>query len=199
MSFASLIFSLTWRKQVVNNARKNMNKKRTQTERKSRASSDNICKLLAEKYPEQIIEWLFGLKVGKVTILRTELVREPIRADVVILLAFEGIIFHIEFQTTAKSHLPLDLRMLDYYVALKRKFTDKEIRQVLIILNDTGEEVPQLHKGFGWVFTYKVVKLWEQDEDELLKHDKLKSLAVLCGSKANGEKLLSKVAEKINS
>ena len=167
-------------------------------EEKMRSSSDNICKLIAEKYPVQLIEWLFGLKVSKVEVLKTELTREPIRADSVILLESGNQIFHVEFQTTAKSHLPLALRMLDYYVALKRKFLDKEIRQVLVVLTDNGEEVPDTYKSRQCLFKYGVVKVWEEEPDELLKYEPLSSLAVLCGTKKQDEALLIKVANRIN-
>lgn len=167
-------------------------------EEKTRASSDNICKLIAEKYPVELIEWLFGLKVNKVEVLKTELTREPIRADSVILLESGKQIFHVEFQTTGKSHLPLALRMLDYYVALKRKFLDKEIRQVLVVLTDNGENIPDNYKSKQCFFKYGVVKIWEEEPDELLKYVPLSSLAVLCGTKKQNEALLIKVANRIN-
>ena len=40
--------------------------------------SDNLCKRLAEPYPEQFAQWLFGVR--GVTVEKTELSREPIRA-----------------------------------------------------------------------------------------------------------------------
>jgi predicted transposase YdaD len=45
--------------------------------------SDNLCKLLAETYPAQFAAWLFGVKSG-ITVDKSELSREPIRADSVI-------------------------------------------------------------------------------------------------------------------
>jgi predicted transposase YdaD len=92
------------------------------TQKAPRPSSDNICKVIAETYPEQIIEWLFGARDVAARALKTEISREPIIADSVILLESEESIYHIEFQTTVKSEPPLPLRMLDYYVGLKRKF-----------------------------------------------------------------------------
>src|SRR5574341_131311 len=48
-----------------------------------RGESDNLCKRLAEEYPEQFAHWLFGAS-GKVKVEKTELSREPVRADSVI-------------------------------------------------------------------------------------------------------------------
>ncbi|MEW6128978.1 MAG: hypothetical protein AB1757_18210 [Acidobacteriota bacterium] len=33
-------------------------------------ASDNLCKELAERYPEQFVQWLFGVRSGKVKILK---------------------------------------------------------------------------------------------------------------------------------
>ena len=49
-------------------------------------SFDNLCKLLAEKNPETFTQWLVGDVSGEVTVLKTELSIEPIRADTITLL-----------------------------------------------------------------------------------------------------------------
>jgi predicted transposase YdaD len=164
---------------------------------KAPSSSDNICKLIAETYPEQVIEWLFGVSGIDARILKTEIFREPILADSVILLESDAV-FHIEFQTTAKSDPPLPLRMLDYYVGLKRKFFDKRIRQVLVILKETGVDVPDRYQDERVLAVYDVVKMWEQDPSALLDHDGLLPLATLCRDEARGEKLLREVAQRLD-
>ena len=80
-----------------------------------RAVSDNLCKLLAERHPEQFAEWLFGPLSGPVKVLKTELSREPLRADAAIFLESTADIFHIEFQTTSQSHVPLPVRNTSRY------------------------------------------------------------------------------------
>ncbi|MBG1269241.1 Rpn family recombination-promoting nuclease/putative transposase, partial [Nostoc sp. WHI] len=86
------------------------------------AEYDNLCKVLAEKYPRDFIRWLLNQEPQTIKILKTELSIEPIRADSVILLQTENRILHLEFQTTIKSKEPIPLRMLDYYVRLTRKY-----------------------------------------------------------------------------
>ena len=48
---------------------------------------DNLCKYLAETYPEQFAEWLLGERVDNLEVLKTELQIEPIRADSVTFFA----------------------------------------------------------------------------------------------------------------
>jgi predicted transposase YdaD len=44
-------------------------------------SFDNVCKVLAEKYPREFVSWLLAEAPTKVKVLKTELSLEPIRAD----------------------------------------------------------------------------------------------------------------------
>jgi predicted transposase/invertase (TIGR01784 family) len=172
-----------------------MRKNRT-PKHKPRIASDNLCKYLTEKYPALFILWLFGVKVKSLKILKTEIIREPIRADAVILVETEDTIFHIEFQTTVKSDPPIEFRMLDYYVGLKRKFFGKKIEQILVVLKDTGEPVPDRYEDEKVSSHFYVVKMWEEDATKLLKHKELLPLAVLCRAK-DEKKLLKDVADKI--
>jgi len=74
---------------------------------------DNICKYLAELYPQNFVSWLFSSQVSDIQVLKTELSLEPIRADSVTLLQTSNHILHLEFQTIPESEPPLPLRMLD--------------------------------------------------------------------------------------
>ncbi len=127
--------------------------------RQERSVSDNLCKVIAERYPEQFIEWLFNVK-AKVKVMKTELNREPIRADSVISLTSETEIFHCEFQTTIKSTVPVPLRMLDYYVGFKRQNPLKRIRQAVIVLIDSGEEILDHYRDERTFHSFDVVILW---------------------------------------
>ena len=106
-----------------------------------RDARDTLCKRLAEDYPQQFARWLFGAR-GKVKVEKTELDRDPIRADAVIFSSDENETLHGEFQTTKKSDVPLPLRFLDYYVGLKRKQPGRRVRQVLVVLKPTDAPVP---------------------------------------------------------
>jgi predicted transposase YdaD len=86
-------------------------------------SFDNLCKLLAEKYPERFAAWILDEpEPSPVQVLKTELSLEPIRADAVTFLQTQGAILHLEFQTTIASEPPLSLRMLDYWIRLYRRY-----------------------------------------------------------------------------
>jgi predicted transposase YdaD len=161
----------------------------------ARGASDNLCKRLAEEYPEQFARWLFGAG-GKVKVVKTELSREPIRADSVIFSHDESETLHAEFQTTMKSEVPVPLRLLDYYVGLKRQDPNRRVRQVLVVLKQTGEEIPDRYEDERTVHIYDVVRMWEQNPAMFLKHEGLLPLATLCRAES-GEKLLSEVAAQI--
>ena len=162
-----------------------------------RKPSDNLCKALAEKYPEHYLKWLFGDVAGPLEVVKTELPREPVRADAAMLVAGGDTLFHIEFQTTAQSETPLPLRMLDYYVGFKRRHPGKRIRQALVVLKDNGEAIAERYAEDAVTCAYTVVKLWERNAQELLKYDGLTPLAVLCHPANGGENLLRAVAEEI--
>ncbi len=85
-------------------------------------SFDNVCKIIAQKYPEDFVRWLIGEESTDITMLKTELSVEPIRADSVIFIRIGNLVLHIEFQTLTKSKPPIPFRMLDYFVRLKRLY-----------------------------------------------------------------------------
>jgi predicted transposase YdaD len=66
-------------------------------------SFDNLCKLLSEKHPLTFASWVLGTPQTAVTVLKTELSIEPIRADYVTFLQLQERILHLEFQTQLES------------------------------------------------------------------------------------------------
>jgi predicted transposase YdaD len=94
-------------------------------------SFDNVCKILAEKYPRDFARWLLSEEPQNIKVLKTELSIEPIRADFVTFLQTENRILHIEFQTITTSKTPIPLRMLDYSVRLIRSY-QVNVTQVVI-------------------------------------------------------------------
>lgn len=157
--------------------------------------SDSLCKQLAEAYPAQFAAWLFGVTSG-VQVDKTELSREPVRADSVIFAHAQSETLHAEFQTTMKSDVPVPLRLLDYHVGLKRRNPQQIVRQVLVVLSDNGEPVPDRYEDETTLHVFGVVRMWEQDPAELLEHEGLLPLATLCHA-ASGEQLLGDVADRI--
>lgn len=159
-----------------------------------RNASDNLCKRLAEQYPTQVAQWLFG--VSQVEIAKTELPRAPIHADAVLFSHNGSETLHAEFQLTLKSRPAVPLRMLDYYVGLKRKHPRRRVRQVLVVLKPTDRHIPDRYEDHDTSHCYRVIKLWETNPQELLKYDGLLPLATLCQAES-GETLLKAVAQRI--
>lgn len=85
-------------------------------------SADNICRYLAENFPEDLADWLLGSRPTCIQDLRTELRAEPVRADCLISLYPPEQILHLEFQVVATSNPPMPLRMLNYYARLRRQY-----------------------------------------------------------------------------
>ena len=146
---------------------------------------DNICKYLAEQYPAEFVRWLSREEVTDITVLKTELNVEPIRADSLTLLQTANQILHIEFQTLPDSNPPLPLRMLDYWVRLKRQYRC-HIEQVVIFLKATNSDAVFINEltDINTNHRYQVIRLWEQDSAPLLASPALLPLATLARSDA---------------
>ena len=161
-------------------------------------SFDNVCKYLAEQYPETFVKWLLGNQEEKIKVLKTELNLEPIRADSVLFLRVGKSILHLEFQTSTKSQPPLSFRMLDYYVRLKRKY-NCPIIQIIIFLKKSNSPIvfQEKYEDEKIVHKYKVIRLWEEDTNYFLSQPNLYPFAVLTNNEYPQE-TLEKVAQKIN-
>ncbi|MDZ8052065.1 MAG: Rpn family recombination-promoting nuclease/putative transposase [Aulosira sp. ZfuVER01] len=158
---------------------------------------DNVCKILAEKYPAEFARWLLPNEPQKTEVLKTELSIEPIRADSVIFLQTENRILHLEFQTTEKSETPIPLRMLDYFVRLVRKY-DVPITQIIIFLQETSNEIAftEAYVNEMTNHSYRVIRMWEQDSALFLENPALLPLAPLAQTDSP-QTLLSQVAQSV--
>lgn len=161
-------------------------------------SFDNICKYLAAAYPEQFISWLLASDVTNIQLLPTELSRDPIRADAIILLETTNQILHLEFQTLPESTPPLPLRMLDYWVRLYRQY-QRPIEQVVIFLKETTSPAAYTDRLIvgNTQHLYRVVRLWEQDATPLLAASALLPFATLARTNSPAT-LLEQVAAQID-
>jgi predicted transposase YdaD len=161
------------------------------------AEYDNLCKILAEKYPRDFIRWLLNQEPQTIEILKTELSIEPIRADAVTFLQTENRILHLEFQTSIKSQTPISLRMLDYYVRLTRKY-QVPVTQVVIFLQQTSDKIAFTEEYIGEVTThrYRVIRMWEQESAPFLANVALLPLAPLTQTES-APALLSQIATEI--
>ena len=159
-------------------------------------SKDNICKLLAEKYPDDFARWLITVE-SPVQVLKTELSIEPIRADSVTFLQTTNRILHIEFQTTTKSKPPIPFRVLDYFVRLVKQY-NLPVTQVVIFLQETSNEIAFTEAYVNEMTThrYRVIRMWEQDSTMFLNNPALLPLAPLTRTDSP-EQLLSQVAQSV--
>jgi predicted transposase/invertase (TIGR01784 family) len=160
---------------------------------------DNLCKLLAEKHPERFASWVLGQPVESATVLKSELSIEPIRADSVTFLKFQGQILHLEFQVKLDSEPPLPLRFLDYWVRLYRLYR-LPIYQVLVLLRPPAEGT-EIESAFVYGTTrheYQVLKMWEQDPALFLNDPALLPLATLTATDTPVE-LLQQVAQQVST
>ena len=157
---------------------------------------DNVCKYLAQTFPEDFATWLLGQAVPLSQLEPSELLLEPIRADTLLLLWAEDLVLHLEFQTHPDPSMPF--RMLDYRTRVYRCYPGKAMRQVVIYLRPTNSELVQ-QNSFRLSKTYhefEVIRLWEMPTEIFLQSQGLLPFAVL--TKTNEPKIvLSQVAEVI--
>lgn len=173
------------------------NPKTTFSKANSPLNTDNLCKYLAEQYPNEFISWLFPSETSSVHVLKTELSQEPIRADFLTLLQSSNLIFHLEFQTLPASDPPLPFRMLDYWVRLYRQYRC-EVEQVVIFLKATTSEAAFTNEfnAANTSHRYRIIRMWEQDPAPLLANPALLPLATLAQTDSP-QSLLAQVADRV--
>ncbi len=158
---------------------------------------DNICKFLVENFASDFATWLLGKPITLTKLSPSELSLEPIRADALILLQSEEIVLHLEFQTQPKIDIPF--RMIDYRLRVYRRFPQKQMRQVVIYLQQTNSELVQ-QTTFALEDTFhrfQVIRLWEQPTDNFFQSPGLLPFAVLSQAD-NPTETLRQVAEQIS-
>jgi predicted transposase YdaD len=160
-------------------------------------SFDNVCKLLAEKYPFDFAKWLLPQEPKTIKVLKTELSIEPIRADFVTFLQTENRILHIEFQTNPQSKPPIPFRELDYSVRLIRTY-QVPVTQVVIFLQETDDPIVFTEEYVNQTtrHRYRVIRMWEEEPELFLHNLALLPLAPL--TRTNSPRgLLSQIANNV--
>ena len=158
---------------------------------------DNLCKYLAEKYPDRFASWLLGEPTTRVEVLKTELSLEPIRADSVTLLRTQSEILHLEFQVRVPDGKPMPLRMINYWVRLYWQY-NLPVTQILIWLQPSNNPAV-FENEFRQGLTshgYQVIRMWEQSPEPLLQSPGLLPMAVLAASE-DATRLLNRVASEV--
>jgi predicted transposase/invertase (TIGR01784 family) len=160
-------------------------------------SYDNVCKLLAEKYPFDFAKWLLPQAPKTIKVLKTELSIEPIRADFVTFLQTENRILHIEFQTNPQSKPPIPFRELDYSVRLIRTY-QVPVTQVVIFLQETNDPIVFTEEYVNETtrHRYRVIRMWEQEPELFLNNLALLPLAPLTQTNSP-QGLLSQIANNV--
>lgn len=110
----------------------------------------------------------------------------------------ENQILHIEFQTLSTSRKPIPLRVIDYYIRLKRLYTECTIIQVVIFLQETEDKNAfiNVYQDVNTTHYYQVIRMWEQDPVLFLNNPALLPLAPLTRTNSP-QSLLSQVAESV--
>ena len=160
-------------------------------------SFDNVCKLLAEKYPFDFAKWLLPQAPKTIKVLKTELSIEPIRADFVTFLQTENRILHIEFQTKPQSKPPIPFRELDYSVRLIRTY-QVPVTQVVIFLQETDDPIVFTEEYVNQTtrHRYRVIRMWEEEPELFLHNLALLPLAPLTRTNSP-QGLLSQIANNL--
>lgn len=158
---------------------------------------DDTCRFLAEHFSSDFASWLLGTSVTLTELKPSELSLDPIRADALILLQSDDDILHIEFQTVPRNTIPF--RMLDYRVRSYRKYPNKNMRQVVIYLKQTGSELVY-QTSFTMERTrheFEVIRLCEQPASLFLEYPGLIPFAAL-GDTIDIEATLRQAAQRID-
>ncbi len=113
------------------------------------------------------------------------------------MLQSEDVVLHLEFQTVADSSMPF--RMADYRLRVYRRYPNKDMRQVVIYLKETGSELVQQNSFTisGMRHEFEIIRLWEQDYSDFLNFPGLLPLAVL-GRSDNRTQTLREVSSVID-
>jgi predicted transposase YdaD len=137
---------------------------------------DSLTKELMQAGPQDLISWIFpnALYTGE---LDTELLKEPVRADCMYTITWEGeqVGFHIEFQKRHDTNMG---RRVWRYNALASDRTDLPIYSVVIYLVDDERSVVEppyaikLPNGeIIHYFMFRNIKLWEIPSEALLEQN----------------------------
>jgi len=158
---------------------------------------DNICKFLAETFPDDVATWLLGQSVPLTKLSPKELSLEPIRADSLILQQSDHLILHAEFQTTPAEDIPF--RMADYRLRVYRRYPEKQMIQVVIYLKKSNS--PLVYQDSfniaGLQAQFRVIRLWEQPKELFLNSPGLLPFAVLSDTE-NRSEVLNQVAVELD-
>jgi predicted transposase/invertase (TIGR01784 family) len=92
------------------------------------------------------------------------------------------------------------LRMLDYWIRLRRKFPNKKIYQVVIYLRPTNSPLAKQNSYTSETtnHTFQIIRIWEQSPEALKQYQGLLPFVALCQTN-DPEAELQQVAQQIEA
>ncbi len=173
-------------------------------------SYDKLFKVLLDRYPNAIVEWLLGKPVQSVSALESSypLVqrRSTDKVYEVHPEGAQGIALHIEVQLDRRPNTPL--RMAEYSGVLIRAFADAIERGLLpasvviyldpaVYVEDTGRFHVLGALSYQFLVDYKVVKLWEISPEPILAAGSPGLLPLVPLMSGNPRELMVRSVDKI--
>ncbi len=173
-------------------------------------SYDKLFKVLLDRYPNDIVEWLLGKPVQSVSALEsaypliqrrsTDKLYEVHREDA------PGIALHIEVQLDRRPNTPL--RMAEYSGVLLRSFAAAIERGLLpasvviyldraVYVEDTGRFQILGAMNYQFLVDYTVVKLWELSPEPILAAGSPGLLPLVPLMSGNTRELMVRSVDKI--
>lgn len=152
--------------------------KHQQSEKQEKRQLDILLRELFQQASLKLTQFLTGKKGIKLLDNTFPSVKER-QADVVIELE-DSSILHIEIQSYPDKKMPF--RMLEYYSLLKSRYSDREIRQMVLYVGEKSPRMENAIKTDRISFEYDIVDIKEIKCKELMESSKMedKIFAALC-------------------
>ncbi len=171
---------------------------------------DKLFKVLLDRYPNAIVEWLLGRPVQRVAALETTYPLVQSRStDKLYAVRMEGapgIALHLEIQLEGRLNTPL--RMAEYSGVLLRSFAAAIERGLLpasvviyldraVYVEDNGRFHMLGALSYQFLVDYKVVKLWELSPESILAAGSPGLLPLVPLMSGNPRELMVRSVDKI--
>ncbi len=160
---------------------------------------DRATKDLINKFESEIINYFLKSNIKNIEPVDREINLPEKHVDSAFNINDEYIL-HIEFQTKYEENI--EKRLLLYNILLNNKF-NKDVKTIIVYLADKQKEqiknyYERSFKGNKILFEFEVIKIWELDENEIIKSN-IKGMYPFLPLIKKDEKLLKMSYDKIMS